>query len=203
MLSSGCCGSNAGEWFLNATVVLPSGEVIKMRRRSRKSSAGLDTMRLFVGAEGTLGIVTEVTVRLIPITVLTARFPDVRKASEAVIEILNTAVFTSRPECIELVDAAFIRVTMATENPAREYDIRRPPVLQAARRDARRARRGRGRGEADSEKHGGDKFWPAQSEEAAAIVPISKLPRLIYQLQKDIERSGIMCFVLDHAGDGG
>jgi FAD/FMN-containing dehydrogenase len=50
---------------------------------------------LFIGAEGTLGIITEVTIRLapvIPTTVATARFPDMRKASEAVIEILNTGI---------------------------------------------------------------------------------------------------------------
>src|SRR5579872_7414811 len=41
------------------TVVLPSGEVIRTRRRARKSSAGFDTTKLFIGAEGTLGIVTE------------------------------------------------------------------------------------------------------------------------------------------------
>ena len=77
------------------TVVLPSGEVIKTRRRARKSAAGFDTTKLFVGAEGTLGIITEVTIRLaplVPTTVATARFPDVRKASEAVIEILNTGI---------------------------------------------------------------------------------------------------------------
>ena len=68
-------GTAKGEWFLNVvssrdillllfmtlckTVVLPSGEVIKTRRRSRKSSAGFDTTKLFIGAEGTLGIITE------------------------------------------------------------------------------------------------------------------------------------------------
>lgn len=52
-------GTAKGEWFLNLTVVLPSGEVIKTRRRSRKSSAGWDTTKLFVGAEGTLGVITE------------------------------------------------------------------------------------------------------------------------------------------------
>lgn len=80
---------------LRQTVVLPSGEVIKTRRRSRKSSAGFDTTKLFIGAEGTLGIVTEVTIRLAPVlptTVATARFPNVRKASEAVIEVLNTGI---------------------------------------------------------------------------------------------------------------
>jgi hypothetical protein len=45
--------------MVGQTVVLPSGEVIKTRRRARKSSAGFDTTKLFIGAEGTLGIVTE------------------------------------------------------------------------------------------------------------------------------------------------
>lgn len=68
-------GTAKAEWFLNLvcdmmciyatglnfeqTVVLPSGQVIKTRRRARKSSAGFDTTKLFIGAEGTLGIVTE------------------------------------------------------------------------------------------------------------------------------------------------
>ena len=92
------------------TVVLPSGEVIKTRRRSRKSSAGFDTTKLFVGAEGTLGIVTEVTIRLapvIPTTVATARFPDVRKASEAVIEILNTGIGIRAPSFLSSLSSAF------------------------------------------------------------------------------------------------
>ncbi|KAF8964871.1 Hydantoinase/oxoprolinase-domain-containing protein [Flammula alnicola] len=67
--STGCSGTKAvrygmakSKWFLNATVVLPSGEVIKTRRISRKSAAGFDVTKLFVGAEGTLGIETEGTV---------------------------------------------------------------------------------------------------------------------------------------------
>lgn len=48
------------------TVVLPSGEIIKTRRRSRKSSAGFDATKLFIGAEGTLGIITEGTYLILP-----------------------------------------------------------------------------------------------------------------------------------------
>ncbi|KAG6850602.1 hypothetical protein H0H93_011270 [Arthromyces matolae] len=81
------------------TVVLPNGEVMKTRSRARKSSAGFDTTKLFIGAEGTLGIVTEVsflgsvTLRLapvIPTKVAMAQFPDVEHAVSAVQEILNT-----------------------------------------------------------------------------------------------------------------
>ena len=97
---SPCCRWAAQTLNLRQTVVPPSGEVIKTRRRSRKSSAGFDITKLFIGAEGTLGIVTEVTIRLAPVvptTVATARFPNVRKASEAVIEILNTGIGIRAP----------------------------------------------------------------------------------------------------------
>ena len=77
------------------TVVLHSGELINTRRRARKSAAGFDTTNLYVGAEGTLGIITELTIclaPLVPTTIATARFPDVRKASKAVIEILSAGI---------------------------------------------------------------------------------------------------------------
>jgi len=91
--------------------------VIKTRRRSRKSSAGFDTTKLFIGAEGTLGIITEVTIRLapvIPTTVATVRFPDVRKASEAVIEILNTGIGIRAPS--SLSPSVFLILILPTQN---------------------------------------------------------------------------------------
>ena len=92
-------------------MVLPSGKVIKTRSRARKSAAGFDTTKLFIGAEGTLGIVTEgwldvvdmssstdlcrpaATIRLapvIPTKVAMVQFPDVEHAVSAVQEILNS-----------------------------------------------------------------------------------------------------------------
>jgi len=65
-------GTAKAEWFLNLTVVLPSGEVIKTRQRARKSAAGFDTTKLFIGAEGTLGIVTEGKTILLLIPVIKA-----------------------------------------------------------------------------------------------------------------------------------
>ncbi|KAF7303816.1 FAD-binding protein [Mycena indigotica] len=137
MASTGCSGTNAvrygtakAEWFLNLTVVLPNGQVIKTRRRSRKSSAGFDTTKLFIGAEGTLGIITEATIRLAPVmstTVASVQFPDVKCAVEASIEILRSGVAQGirKPriialvspqsqlvaECVELVDDAFLDAT--------------------------------------------------------------------------------------------
>ncbi|OAX44769.1 hypothetical protein K503DRAFT_677672 [Rhizopogon vinicolor AM-OR11-026] len=113
MIGTGCSGTNAvrygtakAEWFLNVTVVLPSGKVIKTRRRARKSSAGFDTTKLFIGAEGTLGIVTEATLRLaprVPTKVAMAQFPNVEKAVSAVQQILNTP-YGPHIQCVELLD---------------------------------------------------------------------------------------------------
>ncbi|OJA10768.1 hypothetical protein AZE42_00316 [Rhizopogon vesiculosus] len=113
MIGTGCSGTNAvrygtakAEWFLNVTVVLPSGKVIKTRRRARKSSAGFDTTKLFIGAEGTLGIVTEATLRLaprVPTKVAMAQFPNVEKAVGAVQQILNTP-YGPHIQCVELLD---------------------------------------------------------------------------------------------------
>jgi len=102
MIGTGCSGTNAvrygtakGEWFLNLTVVLPNGEVIKTRRRAHKSSAGFDLTKIFIGAEGTLGIVTEATLKLaprLPTRVAIAQFPSVEHAVNAVQEILHSDV---------------------------------------------------------------------------------------------------------------
>ncbi|TFY62407.1 hypothetical protein EVG20_g6718 [Dentipellis fragilis] len=237
MLSTGCSGTNAvrygtakGEWFLNATIVLPSGEVIKTRQRSRKSSAGFDVTKLFIGAEGTLGIVTELTIRLAPVlptTVAIAQFPDVRKATEAVEEILNKGVGI---QCIELCDAAFMDATNLYGPSARKYAVTdhlffkfQGPTQTSLKETARIVQE-------VVKKHGGGKWMQAKDEEEAAdmwndrknahytgimyggqgckgiatdvCVPVSKLPDLVYETQKDIENSGLKGPIVGHAGDG-
>ncbi|PPR08076.1 hypothetical protein CVT24_010537, partial [Panaeolus cyanescens] len=113
MVGTGCSGTNAvrygtarAEWILNLTVVLPNGEVIKTRSRARKSAAGFDTTKLFIGAEGTLGIVTEATLRLAPLLptkVAVVQFPTVQHAVDAVQEALRSSQ-GSHIQCVELLD---------------------------------------------------------------------------------------------------
>ncbi|KAI0260644.1 FAD-binding domain-containing protein [Gloeopeniophorella convolvens] len=237
MLSTGCSGTNAvrygtakGEWFLNATVVLPSGEVIKTRQRARKSSAGFDVTKLFIGAEGTLGIVTEVTIRLAPVIpsqVAIAQFPNVKSATEAVIDILNSGV---NIQCIELLDSAFMHATNvsgATGNKYEETDHlffklqgATPNAIDDAAKIVQQI----------VKKHGGAKFKRAKTQEEGDLiwqdrknalftalayagsgakgwltdvcVPVSNLPQLIEETQKDIEAQGIKYLTAGHAGDG-
>lgn len=95
------------ENVLSLKVVLPDGRVIRTARRARKSAAGYDLTRLFVGSEGTLGVITEVTVRLygVPTAISSAvcPFPSVEAAVNVVVKTIQAGVPVAR---IELADAA-------------------------------------------------------------------------------------------------
>ncbi|KAF8642654.1 hypothetical protein AX16_009454 [Volvariella volvacea WC 439] len=236
MLSTGCSGTNAvrygtakAEWFLNATVVLPSGEVIKTRQRSRKSSAGFDTTKLFIGAEGTLGIVTEVTIRLAPVlptNVALVHFPDVRAATEAVIEVMNQGVGI---QCVELVDDVFMSATNKYGMSLSKWPEKdslffkfQGPTRASLRESAQVVQN-------ICEKHGGFGFRLAKDKKEAddlwsdrknahysgmalvegsrgwptdVCVPVSKLPQLVYETKQDLSQIGIVSTIVGHVGDG-
>lgn len=238
MLSTGCSGTNAvrygtakGEWFLNATVVLPSGEVIKTRRRSRKSSAGFDTTKLFIGAEGTLGIVTEVTIRLAPLlptSVAVVQFPDVRKATEAVREVMNRGVGI---QCVELVDDEFIRATNKLGMSKRKWPVKDSLFFkfQGHSKESLKDTARVVKEVVEQARFGGTGFQVAHDEQEASdiwadrknahysslaliegskgwptdvCVPVSKLPDLVYDTKKDLAEFGLVSTIVGHVGDG-
>ncbi|CAD6896013.1 unnamed protein product [Tilletia controversa] len=116
MLSTGGSGTNAvrfgtmkGDYVLNLTVILPSGEVITTRPRTRKFATSPDMTKLFLGAEGTLGLIVGATLRLaprLPSTVGRATFETVEDVCRAVREMLSNGVGV---QCIELLDDVMIR----------------------------------------------------------------------------------------------
>ena len=102
MIGTNCSGTNAvkygsmKDWVINLTIVLADGRVIKTRRRPRKSSAGYNLTSLFVGAEGTLGMVTEATLKLAPIpqdtSVAIVSFPTIKDAAIAASSIIRSGI---------------------------------------------------------------------------------------------------------------
>ena len=111
---------------LALTVVLASGEVLRIGSRARKSSAGYDLTHLFVGSEGTLGLITEVTLRLArqpdAISAAICAFPDIDSAVQAVIAILTAGIPMAR---MELLD----EVQMAAVNRYSGLNYRESPTL--------------------------------------------------------------------------
>lgn len=111
MASTRASGTNAVRYgtmrenVLSLTVVLPSGQVIKTGGRARKSSAGYDLTRLFVGSEGTLGIITEVTLRLYGIPESTAvalcSFADTAQAIDTAIAVIQLGIPVARMEFMD------------------------------------------------------------------------------------------------------
>ncbi len=133
------------------TVVLADGRVIRTGGRARKSAAGYDLTRLFVGAEGTLGIITELTLRLYAIpegmSAAVCAFPTVAAAVDSVIEAIQCGIPIAR---VELLDTLTVsgRQSLQQARPARGADalVRVPRHARAASRSRRRrCRRSRAR----------------------------------------------------------
>jgi len=208
-------------------VVLPNGEVMSTSRRARKSSAGYDLTRLIVGAEGTLGIITELTLKLHAIPEATAsgvcRFPSIKACCDAAIAAIQSGIPMAR---VELVDAMQIRVCNAysklsmPEQPTLflEFHGTEAGVAEQSERFAEIARGCNGsrfdwairpeeRNRLWQARH--DVFWAAKSYRAGAqvvvtdvCVPISRLAECVTATQEDIARSGLVAPIVGHVGDG-
>ncbi|KAG9096080.1 hypothetical protein FRC06_009061, partial [Ceratobasidium sp. 370] len=197
MISTGCSGTNAvrygtakAEWFLNITVVLPSGEVIKTRRRARKSSAGFDTTKLFIGAEGTLGIVTEECVELCDDDFM--RATNVHGQSERKYPEKDSLYFKFQgsKETIKLAAAA--AKAIAEKHGGTGFSLAKSDEeaadLWADRKNALYS---------SLALRPGAKGWSTD-----VCVPISKLPQLVYETKKDLAEVGLVSTIVGHVGDG-
>jgi D-lactate dehydrogenase (cytochrome) len=125
MASTGCSGTNAmrygtmRDWVVNLTVVLADGTIIKTRRRPRKSAAGYNLTNLFVGSEGTLGIITEITLKLTVLpqetSVAVVTFPTIKDAAAAAGDIIRTGAPIAACELLDDVQMMVINKAQTTE----------------------------------------------------------------------------------------
>ncbi len=208
-------------------VVLPSGEFLTTSRRARKSSAGYDLTRLFVGTEGTLGIITELTLRLHPIPEAiaggTCRFPSIEASCDAAIMAIQLGIPLAR---VELVDAEQVRICNAysklslPEQPTLfvEFHGSEAAVKEQSERFA----------EIVAELDGSPFEWTANPEDRTRLwkarhdlfwadkayrpgsevvvtdvcVPISRLAECVIATQADIKENRLIAPIFGHVGDG-
>src|SRR6266478_4507272 len=132
MAATRASGTNAVRYgtmrenVLSLKVVLPDGRIIQTSRRAKKSAAGYDLTRLFVGSEGTLGIITEVTLRLYPMqeamSAAVCAFPTIDGATKTVIQTLQMGIPVARSELL-------CATTMAALNRHNKLAYRESPTL--------------------------------------------------------------------------
>jgi len=209
------------------TVVLADGRVIKTARRSRKSSAGYDLTRLFVGSEGTLGVITEVTVRLYAIpeamSAAVCSFKDIAGAVETVIQTLQSGIPIARCEALCATTMRAINAysrTNYTEQPTLflEFHGTQAGVEEQARLVQEIAHANGGMAfQWATRAEERNKLWQARHDAYFAClqlragtrcvstdvcVPISRLIECIVQTAGDIERASMPIPLFGHVGDG-
>ena len=233
MASTRASGTNAVRYgtmrdaVLSLEVVTPDGRVIRTARRARKSAAGYDLTRLFVGAEGTLGIITAVTLRLhaIPEAISSAvcGFETLKGAVDTVVQCIQLGIPLAR---VEILDATMVSAVNKWSNTGLaevttlffEFHGSERYVAEQAELAAEIA-----------SGNGGATFkWALKAEERSALwkarheafyaavalrkgcvgwptdvcVPISRLAECIGETQADLEQAGVVAPILGHVGDG-
>ncbi|MGI4944081.1 MAG: FAD-linked oxidase C-terminal domain-containing protein, partial [Janthinobacterium lividum] len=216
------------ENVMGLTVALADGRVIRTGGRVRKSSTGYDLTRLFVGSEGTLGVITEIQLRLhgIPeaISAAVCQFPTLAGAVETTIAVMQLGVPVARIELLDEVQVAasvaYSGLTGLERLPTLFFEFTGTPAGVAEQAEtvrevadgfgglgfawatdaAERARLWRARHDA---------YWAALALRPGykglatdAIVPISRLAELVLGAKEDIAASGLDAPIVGHVGDG-
>jgi D-lactate dehydrogenase (cytochrome) len=233
MTATRASGTNAVRYgtmrenVLALEVVTASGDVIRTGTRAKKSSAGYDLTRLFVGSEGTLGVITEVTLRIHPIpeaiSAATCSFPSIEAAVRTTIEVIQMGVPIAR---VELVDVNSVRMVNAHSKLALREE---PMLLMEFHGSPASVKEQAETVQEIAAGHGGNAFeWATTPEERtrlwtarhnayfAAIqsrpgcraistdtcVPISRLADCLLDSAREADASGLPYFLVGHVGDG-
>ncbi len=233
MCATRASGTNAVRYgtmrenVLGLTVVTPQGEIIRTGTRARKSSAGYDLTRLMVGSEGTLGVITEITLKLYPlpeaVSAAVCTFPSVDAAVRATIQIIQTGVPIAR---CELLDVNAVR---AVNRHDKLTLAEAPMLLMEFHGSASSVAEQAATVQEIAAEFGGHHFeWATTPEERTRLwtarhhayfaalqtkpgcrcvttdtcVPISRLAECIQASVDEVDASGLAYFIVGHVGDG-
>lgn len=237
MVGTGCSGTNAyrygtmKDWVVSLTVVLADGTIIKTRQRPRKSSAGYDLTRTFIGSEGTLGLVTEATLKVIPkpqnTSVAVCTFPTVRDAANCVFKVVGESVPIAAIEILDDVQMRCINEAGSTtrtwqEVPTLFFKFAGTPsaVKEHIAMVKRLAQSSNSKSfEFAKNQDERDELWQARKEALWSLmakkrddkdhvwttdvaVPMSRLADIIDETKIDLSNSGLIGSIVGHVGDG-
>ncbi|AOB31886.1 2-hydroxy-acid oxidase [Bordetella sp. H567] len=233
MAATRASGTNAVRYgtmrenVVSLTVVTADGRVLRTARRAPKSSAGYDLTRIFVGSEGTLGIITEVTVKLYPqpeaVSAAVCNFPTLGDAVDSVIEIMQAGVPVAR---VEFMDEHAVR----SVNRHSKLDLRETPLLLFEfHGSAAGVQEQAASVQAIVHEHGGMDFeWAHRPEDRSRLwaarhnayfaglqlrpgcrasttdvcVPISALADCVRETARDLAEAPFPTTIVGHVGDG-
>jgi glycolate oxidase len=215
------------DYVLGMEVVLPTGEIVRVGVRTAKGVVGYDLARLIVGSEGTLGVITQVTLRLIPLPeasrTLMAVFDQMEGAARAVVDILRRGVV---PRAIEYMDNAAIRcvegylksglpvdaaavLLIEVDGAKTEVDFQVNKIVSMLE--------GKTRGDVHTAagKDEADRLWKARKSISPAlraygsgklnediVVPRSRIPDMVAKIRDLSNKTGLTMVSFGHAGDG-
>ncbi len=215
------------DYVLGLEVVLPTGDIIHTGSRTFKSVTGYDLTRLMIGSEGTLGIATRITVKLLPlpqtVRTLSAFFADVADAAAAAAAITEKRIV---PRALELVDGAALRAVetylkqdfsggagamlIVEVDGAPETTAREAVEVRTAMTDHGASRTATAETEAERER-----IWACRRAISPAlyslkpkklnediVVPRSRIPEILRRIRGIAERRGLLIVNFGHAGDG-
>jgi D-lactate dehydrogenase (cytochrome) len=215
------------ENVLSLRVVLPNGEVLRTRSRARKSSAGYDLTHLFIGAEGTLGIVTEAALRLHPlpesVAAAVCSFPSVDAAVDCVIAAIQSGMPLARAELLDALqmDAVLRRHALPyAAEPTVFFEFHGSPAsLEELGVEISELARSFDSGNLSWATKPAERrqLWEARHGAYDAVlalrpgsqgfttdvcVPISRLAECIQETRADLDASGLVATIMGHVGDG-
>jgi D-lactate dehydrogenase (cytochrome) len=218
------------DWVINLTVVLADGTVIKTKRRPRKSAAGYNLTGLFVGSEGTLGLVTEITLKLAVIpqetSVAVVTFPTFRSAAATAMAVVRSGIPIAAMEIMDDVQMSVVNQAGATTKKWKEVPTLffkfsgTPQAVQEHIQQVKTLAKKEGSGDfefaCDAEEQ--KALWSARKEALWSMmalrkegdevwstdvaVPLSRLADLTEVSKKELDELGLFASALGHIGDG-
>lgn len=237
MVGTGCSGTNAyrygtmREWVLSLTVVLADGTIIKTRQRPKKSSAGYDLTKMFIGSEGTLGLVTEatlkVTTRPAATSVAVSTFGSIKQAADCVSRVVAAGIPIAAIEILDDNQMLCINKSGSTERtwaeePSLFFKFAGTPAgVKEQISMVQKLAKATGSKTFEFAKNASEQtdLWSARKEALWSVmamkedegdhvwsgdvaVPISRLPDIINETKADLEKSGLFATIVGHVGDG-